>query len=281
MSGIYVVEKDQIKHVSHDQSSHGRGGTRSGGSKPERSKKPGSGGGGKNTLSDGKELPDSTPGGQSIASKSVRDKRAKEMHAAAKEHEPATSKLMKETAAANGGELQGFEYRFKDEKGISDKFARNQLDKELDADAGLNSVSDALRYTQTFSESNYRAGMDGTSKALEADGWKMEKGKNYWQSNNGYRGVNSNWTKDGFTMEVQFHTPKSFATKMKNHDLYKAARKPGTPKSIKSKLESQMAKAWDAVSTPSNVADWGTLMMSFGRTIERFRAEILELKGQI
>ena len=63
-------------------------------------------------------------------------------------------------------------------------------------------------------------------RPLEGLGYKFVRVKNTLKDESAvYRGVNTQVkTPDGYTFEIQFHTPQSLAIKEKNHVLYEQAR---------------------------------------------------------
>jgi hypothetical protein len=120
-----------------------------------------------------------------------------------------------------GGDLAGFENRLKTLESYIRK-VKDILKNEpgLTAAEGVNGVHDLLRFTSRYNPDEFADRTLETVGRLKRDGWTRTKWKPTWEAGS-YQGVNSNWTRGGVEMEMQFHTPATFANKERAHELYR------------------------------------------------------------
>lgn len=139
--------------------------------------------------------------------------------------EPQITGAMQDLALVAGGKLQGLEFRVKSTDSLSRKIDVDAVkDHNGNRQAAADEVSDAIRYTMTIPDASYVAGVESTTKALEASGFELRV-KNFWQPGDPYDGQTIKATKDGITVEIQLHTPKSYQVKEgKLHKVYKEYR---------------------------------------------------------
>jgi hypothetical protein len=139
--------------------------------------------------------------------------------------EPAITGMMQDLAKMAGGELVGLSARVKSTDSLSRKIdADAEKDYQGNHQKAADNISDAIRYTMTMPEGEYSDGFDRTVKALESSGFNV-RAKNFWQSGDPYDGANVKATKDGVTIEVQLHTPRSLTVKDKElHPIYEKYR---------------------------------------------------------
>jgi hypothetical protein len=138
--------------------------------------------------------------------------------------EPKVTELMKVIQENAGGEFVQLEQRVKSTDSLARKIDGDAV-TEFDGDRSraADAVSDAVRYTLKVGDENYAQSLDSTVKALEAAGFTLRV-KNFWQSGDPYDGVNIKARKDGVEVEIQLHTPSSFAHKEGEggtHPIYK------------------------------------------------------------
>lgn len=186
-------------------------------------------------------------GGGAASSKAV----AGEILAKAKEAEPELTAALKDLAAEAGGEMSGLEFRFKGEDSLRRKLLQRTRDKGTSMEEEGANIGDALRFTMLLPPDRYAAGLQTSLTRIEAKHGKITERDNYWPPNNEYRGYHINIkAKNGLNVEVQFHTPESFALKRgANEKLYHSFRKTKSP-SAKYKLYKQMQANSAALKTP-------------------------------
>lgn len=167
-------------------------------------------------------------------------------------NEARISPMLKGAAEVFGGDLRGYKYRvkghvFDPDKGfvpsgrtVQSKIERLMRSKGISADAAINAIDDSLRYTVTFPDGKYAAGVARTLSMLHQAGHSvvLGMGRNYWKQGDDYQGINvAMMSPDGVKWELQFHTPKSFKVKMGNHVLYEKFSAESDPV--------QRARIWD------------------------------------
>jgi hypothetical protein len=186
--------------------------------------------------------------------------------------EPTVTNLVKSLVAQSGGELIGLEQRVKSTDSLARKIDAD-AEKEFggDKEKASASVSDTLRYTMAVGEENYTQGLESTVNALEATGWQLRV-KNFWQSGDPYDGTNIKATKDGVTVELQVHTPKSHSVKEKElHNEYQVYRE-AKDDSVRRSSWDKMVDIAKAIPRPSNTAKLltiGTLVVQQFETAQQ------------
>jgi hypothetical protein len=89
----------------------------------------------------------------------------------------------------------------------------------------LASIADVVRFTFTYGESAYTAGVRNDVERLEAAGFTQVERRNTWSSEQ-YKGINTRWREpdSGVIFEVQFHTQASLEAKELTHGAYERIR---------------------------------------------------------
>jgi hypothetical protein len=150
------------------------------------------------------------------AAKRVRDKAA--------QAEPEITRDMIDTANANGGTMEGLDFRMKAESSLARKIDDEKIENGGNAEVTADKMSDVVRYTMTFEEGGYADGVSATVSDLEAKGYQMRV-KNYWQEGDPYQGINvAAVHPNGQKFELQFHTPGSYKAKDPIHVEYQTYR---------------------------------------------------------
>lgn len=178
--------------------------------------------------------------------------------------EPQITGLMQDLAKMSGGELKGLQYRVKSTDSLARKIdADAQKDYGGDHQKAAENISDAVRYTMTMPDDDYTAGADRTIKTLESAGFKLRT-KNFWQTGDPYDGANIKATKDGITVEIQLHTPRSLKVKESElHPIYEKYRVE-TNETSRQGYWAQMVDIAKSIPRPSNMAtllSMGTLIV--------------------
>jgi hypothetical protein len=205
LAELYGDDEDVVsveKHGSHDQSSHGR-----------------KGGSGSDSSSDmvADKAPSSTRSPEAA-------KEAVALRARSAALEPKITEMVVARAGEHGGEVVGLRNRLKSTDSLARKIDADAV-KEHGGDraASAAAVSDSVRYTVKFDEEDYTNGVTATLESLERDGYSV-RAKNFWQQGDPYQGMNVKATKDGVTVELQFHTNSSFRAKASLHPVYEEYR---------------------------------------------------------
>jgi hypothetical protein len=183
---------------------------------------------------------------------------AETLYSHASRIEPALTVAMKEMGAKYGLKLEGLAFRLKSQESLTRKIAAEAQIKGKDPAAIARDISDANRYTMIAEPSGYRAAAQSVIEDLRSRGYEARV-KNYWQEGSNYKGVNVALVDhEGNKIELQFHTPESFALKEnENHPLYEEYRQltEGTPRAVE--LNNQMVANSARLETPPLLENFG------------------------
>lgn len=157
---------------------------------------------------------------------------------------------------SHGGHLAGLDYRFKGSTRLKEKIA-DKMGVKADttpADAA-GAISDAVRYTFSFSTDEYVGGFLEVKERLESAGYKMTYGENHWLNDPQYKGVNTRWqAPSGGRFEVQFHTSESFYAKEHlTHPSYERLRTPTISRAEQRALKIFQKAVCGAIPEPSGI----------------------------
>ena len=236
------------KHGTHDQKKHGAWAMNVTGDVPPLA-------------------PDVAPRPQWSAEAVAEAKRLRERALAV---EPKVTELMKVIQENAGGEFVQLEQRVKSTDSLARKIDGDAV-TEFDGDRtrAADAVSDAVRYTLKVGDENYAQSLDSTIKALEAAGFTLRV-KNFWQSGDPYDGVNIKAKKDGIEVEIQLHTPSSFAHKEGEggtHPIYKKYQVELNDSTRKS-MWNQMVEIAKGVTRPAN---YGSIIATGTLVLQQFQ----------
>lgn len=192
---------------------------------------------------------------QRIADKKNRGNVTKETLNKARKAEPKVSKDLKDAVSRGSGHLEGFDYRIKGEGSLSRKIRDKSLKKGMSEVEYSKRITDALRYTNVSSAKNLTDDYNKVTKYLKDHGYTMAEVANTLKDKNApYRGINTLVkTPDGYTFELQFHTPKSLEVKEINHKLYEEQRLASTTPKRYDELEKIMSDNAKSIPTPFKV----------------------------
>jgi hypothetical protein len=133
--------------------------------------------------------------------------------------------LKRVESAEPGRRLAGLEHMLKGEDRLKEKLADELVAPGLSVKEALAKVSDAVRYTFTYSPQRYADGIRADVARLKAEGFELIKLKNLWGDEQ-YKGINSQWRRPATALrfEVQFHTEESLDAKQLTHGAYERIR---------------------------------------------------------
>ena len=140
-----------------------------------------------------------------------------------------------------------------------EKFAKLITD-EPDADPSeiAAKINDGVRYTYTFEDNDYIAGVQQLRTVLTNAGFELYELKNAWiDESKAYQGINTSWMDPnwGQLFEVQMHTPASWKAKQESHRAYAIAEAPGTSSEDRTAALMEQDQIFSKVSIPSDVKD--------------------------
>ena len=212
--------------------------------------------------------------------------KAKEINETAKRVEPAITGLITAIAQRSGGEFVQLDQRIKSTEALAGKIEREAVSEHGgDLDKAAAGISDAVRYTLKVPQSEYTASFDSTIKVLQDAGFTTIRPKNFWQSGDPYDGANIKGIKNGIQIEVQLHTPESFAMKKRIHGYYEAYRKSPNDTTRK-RMWTRMVNIAKTLEKPANYSTLlgiGTLVLQQFQTaqevglVKSTRVDILNL----
>jgi hypothetical protein len=122
--------------------------------------------------------------------------------------------------------LAGFDRRIKGADRLKEKVADEMRSTPgMTSAQALAAIADVVRFTFTYGESAYTAGVRKDVERLEAAGFTQVERRNTWSSEQ-YKGINTRWREpeSGVIFEVQFHTQASLEAKELTHRAYERIR---------------------------------------------------------
>jgi hypothetical protein len=162
--------------------------------------------------------------------------------------------LKRVESADAGRHLAGLNHMLKGEDRLKEKIADELAAPGLSVGDALGKVSDAVRYTFTYSPQRYADDIHADVARLKAEGFELMKLKNLWADEQ-YKGINSQWRRPetGLRFEVQFHTQESLDAKELTHGAYERIRGPVTV-SERAELEGFQRRVNAFLVTPEDIA---------------------------
>ena len=135
---------------------------------------------------------------------------------------PILERIDKET---DGIYMIGKEYMVKTEKSLKEKIEslcihRDNLEKAFERPL----LWDVLRYTFILPYDNFKEKLFEINSKIRGDDISVEWESNSYCDGNIYKGINNNYSYNGYLFEIQFHTQESFALKQEIHGEYEEFR---------------------------------------------------------
>jgi hypothetical protein len=176
--------------------------------------------------------------------------------------EPTISPILQDAAKANGGRLDGFDHRLKEEASLTRKIREKSVQKGLTEEQYASQIGDALRYTIVFPDANMTEGVTSTMDALGKQ-YQIKDFENSFLPDNTYKGMAMTLVDSAtnLSVELQLHTESSIAAKGPSHELFKVIRDPTTPVEKSLQLRGQLADMWQGVAEPAGLSDLGAKPM--------------------
>lgn len=164
------------------------------------------------------------------------------------------SKEIIDVANDNNSELIGLEYAAKSASSIEDKIERLTKQTSESPEEIFSKLNDLLRYTQICRHEEIFTVAQKTITELKNKNYTLSAINNFYLNNypkTGYKGLHLNFISPyGQTIELQIHSPESFAAKQKGHELYEKIRSISTPLVVKKELEKEIRKIHGEVEDP-------------------------------
>ena len=129
--------------------------------------------------------------------------------------------------------LAGLAHRVKGRTSLARKIESDAQEKQLSLRAAAWGISDVLRYTILCPATSYSEEVPAILAELTSRGYEVIKLRNAW-GGRFYQGVNVQlMSPAGVRVELQLHTPQSYAIKQKSHAVYEIRRDPAsTPEEV-------------------------------------------------
>jgi hypothetical protein len=154
--------------------------------------------------------------------------------------------------------LTGLEHHLKGTERLKEKVARALEEQpDLTPRQALSAVPDAIRFTLSYSDEKYTAGLTADLERLTASGCELAKPlRNGWESDQ-YKGINTQWREPATAQlfEVQFHTQASFEAKQLSHAAYERIRNPQTSDAELPELEDFQRRVCAKIPIPPGATD--------------------------
>ncbi len=165
---------------------------------------------------------------------------AKRLLRKAEKAEPAVTEDMRGIERM-GACLIGLKYRIKSFQSLSQKIYREAKAAGVSLKEVASRITDVLRYTVVAVPTRYAHLVTKAITYLEARGYAVVEFHNAW-GGRFYQGVNVHFVSpEGMRVEVQFHTPQSFAIKQASHEVYEIRRSASaTPEEIERAVQKSL-----------------------------------------
>jgi hypothetical protein len=160
-------------------------------------------------------------------------------------------------AADPGRRLAGQEHMLKGEDRLKEKIADVLfVEPNLTAKQAADKVTDAVRFTFTYTQQRYAEGVLSDVERLKSEGFELIKLKNLWEKEQ-YKGINSQWrrTETGLRFEMQFHTPESLEAKELTHQAYERLRDTQVDQVERDELEDYQKRVNTQIVTPPGATE--------------------------
>lgn len=203
------------------------------------------------------EVGGSAPGegsGESANEVKLRDLTDKCM-SKAKAAESKTTENLVSFAKDLGGEMMGLDRRFKSSESLMRKLENKSKEKGMTPEEYSKRITDVLRYTASFDDDIFTNGAQNYLSKLQKAGYTIVEVENRLRLKDvTYRGINTLIkTPSGYTFELQFHAPQSFATKEAIHGAYEILRDPHANPKLKDLARLYCIDQSNKVKTPKGV----------------------------
>jgi hypothetical protein len=155
-------------------------------------------------------------------------------------------------AADPGRRLAGLEHMLKGEDRLKEKIADVLfVEPNLTATQAADKVTDAVRFTFTYTRQGYAEGVLSDVERLKSEGFELIKLKNLWEKDQ-YKGINSQWRRaeTGLRFELQFHTQESLEAKELTHQAYERLRGTQVDEVERDELEDYQKRVNTQIVTP-------------------------------
>ena len=157
-----------------------------------------------------------------------------------------------------GIDFQGLEFTAKTAISIEDKLQRLEKQSiDYDAEAKLLEMKDIIRYTEICKHEDIANITRETIDRMKDKGYVLSGIANYYNSqypDTEYKGMHLNFISPyGQEIEVQVHSPESFAAKQEGHSLYEKMRAVATLERDKEDLKKEITRIHGTIQNPPGI----------------------------
>ena len=157
------------------------------------------------------------------------------------------------------GQMYGLDYRMKQPTSMAGKIASDANEKNISYDEAGSDIKDAIRYTAVVDKDNFVSDYNDIKANLEDKGYTEVRCKNFYNmyetGDSCQKAVQCVFKdKDGYSFELQFHTPESQGAKELNHPKYELFRAETTSPAKKAELKAEMTNIGTFVPNPDGIS---------------------------
>ena len=165
--------------------------------------------------------------------------------------EPLITRDVRAIVSSLGNSLDGLQFAAKTGTSVTNKLEREQSmaakrRQPFVPAQSLQNMRDLIRYTEICRHDDIVQAAKSTIQAMKACGYTLSGLKNYYKTpfpDTGYMGIHLNFLAPyGQEIELQVHSPESFAAKQEGHRLYERIRAISTPTAEKVRLQQEIKK---------------------------------------
>ena len=172
--------------------------------------------------------------------------------------EPLVTTDVKAVTESLGTSLEGLEYAVKTASSVKDKLDRKlkdwDIEKPFSPAREIQEMPDVIRYTEICQHKDIIPVTNKTIEEMQKKGYVLSGLTNFYArpfKRTGYMGMHLRFISPGGSpVELQVHSPESFAAKQEGHALYEKIRSVSTPEQEKERLSVMIRKVHGRVERP-------------------------------
>ena len=158
--------------------------------------------------------------------------------------EPELTAMIQGIVEGQGGTMAGLEFRLKSVDSLARKITSDAVDKGLSEFDAATGIKDVSRYTAIFDRDSLISRAKEIENEMIDAGYNLISRKNSFGGDGMYHGLHYNFSRDGISFELQFHTQQSFDIKMANHYDYEVNRSANISEALRKLTEKWMTNKW-------------------------------------
>lgn len=183
--------------------------------------------------------------------------------------EPLVTADVKAVTENLGTNLEGLEYAVKTASSVEDKLDRKREDWDIERPftpaKEIRQMPDVIRYTELCRHQDIIPVTKKTVEEMQKKGYVLSGLTNFYArpfKRTGYMGMHLRFISPGGSpVELQVHSPESFAAKQEGHALYEKIRSVSTPEAEKERLSVLIREVHGRVERPEGYKDLKSFAM--------------------